>query len=132
MNVKAHDLVEHGLDGGIDRDLGRQCLDQAGQPVQPLAIDQQRGQSMAARAHRCAQHHLTLGDEAALPSDQIPLAHLAEGLDAVVGGIFDEDQQRREGFRRGARGAGSPDHIESNGRPPPRKPVPAPAPVSRP
>ncbi len=40
------------------------------------------------------QHGLALGDEPALPPDQIPLADVAIGFEPGVGGIVDGDEDR--------------------------------------
>ena len=91
MQVKAGDLVEHSLSRHIDRDLRRQGLDKVGDLGRAMGGQQQGQRPHQGRGGQCAQHQLTLGDEAPLLADQVALADVAKGGDLRVFRVLDRD-----------------------------------------
>ncbi len=87
MEREAGDGIEHGLARGVERDVGREAREQVCERIDPPLVDQQRGGAVARRPGEHGQHHLALGDEGALPADEIALADIAIGGDARIGGV---------------------------------------------
>ena len=103
MDVEAGDGVHHGLRRDVDRHRRRRQAQRVGEALQPV-FQHQHGFRLEARCRKQhVEHDLALGDEAALPADEIAFADRKIGCDARIGRIVDADEfhvSSRPAFQR--------------------------------